>query len=198
MKEINAKITLDEESLNSIIENIDDVLVDRIKEEISVEIDLDDKIENWVESNLDIDDRIESWVESNLDVEDDISDWMSNHFDIDDYLCNVNLGDYIVKDDDYTAIAEDLLHDYSPTSTCTTSAAFTEAIFDAVRYLLLTNSDFTENIIKAIDRFNKKQSEAIEEQMRKEHYAQFEAELLAYSQSVNEAKIINYNPFGSL
>jgi len=169
MKEINAKITLDEESLNSIIENIDDALVDRIKEELSVEIDLDDRIENWFDTNI--------------DVSNEISDWMSSNFDIDDHLCDVNLNDYIVKDDDYTSIAEDLLSQYSPTSTCRTSNAFTDAIFDAVRYLLLTNSDFTENIIKAIDRFNKKKEEQAIEKAVEEAKQSIIAD---YQKSVNE------------
>jgi hypothetical protein len=183
MKEINAKITLDEESLYSIIENIDDALVDRIKEELSVESDFDHKIGAWADDNLD--DKIERWIETNLDIEDDISDWIDSNFDLDSYLQNgdINLNDYIDKDDDYTSIAEDLLNQYSPTSTCTTSAAFTEAIFDAVRYLLLTNSDFTENIIKAIDRFNKKKEEQAIEKAVEEAKQSIIAD---YQKSVNE------------
>lgn len=178
MKEINAKITLDEESLNSIIENIDDALVDRIKEELSVEIDLDDRIENWFDTNI--------------DVSSEISNWMDQFFDIDDHLSNVNLNDYIDKDDDddHTSIAEYLLNQYAPTSTCPTSNAFTNAVFDAVRYLLLTNSDFTENIIKGIDRFNKKKEEqAIEkavEEARKNIIADYQKSVDEYFASIKK------------
>lgn len=182
MKEINAKITLDEESLNSIIENIDDALVDRIKEELSVEIDLDDRIENWFDTNI--------------DVSSEISDWMSSNFDIDDHLSDVNLNDYIDKDDDYTSIAEDLLRQYAPTSTCSTSNAFTNAVFDAVRYLLLTDSDFTENIIKGIDRFNKKKEEqAIEkavEEARKNIIADYQKSVNEYFASIKKDNELHF------
>jgi hypothetical protein len=181
MKEINAKITLDEESLNSIIESIDDALVDRIKEELSVESDFDHNIGAWADDNLD--DKIESWVDTNLDIDGDISEWMSSNFNIDDYLSDVNLNEYLDHDDDHTYIAETLLNQYSPTSTCTTSTAFTNAIFDAVRYLLLTNSDFTENIIKAIDRFNKKKEEQAIEKAVEEAKQSIIAD---YQKSVNE------------
>jgi hypothetical protein len=159
MKEINAKITLDEESLNSIIENIDDVLVDRIKEELSVETDYDDQISDWADRNLD--DKIEEWFNDNIDIDDKINDYMQD-FNIRDYQDDLDLDSYI----DGESIARNLLGQYSPTNNCSTSQAFTEAVLDALRYLLLQD-DNVAYVVRAIERYNRHQiKKEFEEQIK--------------------------------
>lgn len=171
MKEINAKITLDEESLNNIIESIDDVLVDRIKEELSVESDFEQNIDAWVDDNLD--DKIDTWADSNLD--DKIDQWFGDNIDIDEkidnYMQDFNINDYLDNLDldgfiDSDSIAYTLLNQYSPTSNCSTSEAFTEAVLDALRYLLLQD-DNVAYVVRAIERYNRHQiKKELEEQIK--------------------------------
>jgi hypothetical protein len=159
MKEINAKITLDEESLNSIIDSIDDALVDRIKEELSVETDFDEQIGDWADRNLD--DKIDEWFNDNIDIDDKINDYMQD-FNIRDYQDDLDIDNAIDGD----SIARNLLNQYSPTSNCSTSAAFTDAVFDALRYLLLQDENVVY-VVRAIERYNRHQiKKELEEQIK--------------------------------
>lgn len=128
-----------------------------------------DKIVDVVIEKVDIEDQIETWVDNNMNVDDLISDWMGSNFDLADYMDQIDIHDYINDSEiDGEEIARNLLESYNPTNACTTGEAFTEAVFKAIRYLLLED-DSVAYIVKAIERYNRHQiKNEIREQLKNE------------------------------
>lgn len=141
--------------------------------EINVTMSIDENaiesLTNQVALNIDIDDQIETWVDNNLDVDDLISDWMSENFELGAYLSDVDLNEYIdVEDLDVESAARDLLNSYSPTNSCRTGDAFTEAVLKAMRYIILDDENVSY-IVRAIERFNRHQMKKdVREELRNE------------------------------
>lgn len=153
--------------------------------------DLSDKIYDHLEDRLK--DEVKDTILEEIDVDDHISNWMSYNFDLEDYIRDINLNDYIDKEidtGDVEVAAKDLLQGYSPTNTCSTGEAFTEAVSKAIRYLLLKD-EFAEYLTKSIDRYNRhKLKYQIQEELKEKHYNEFKADL----EKLKENERINSYP----
>lgn len=180
--------------------------------EINAKIIIQDDIADLLNiSDVEMDGQIESWIERNLNLDDEISDWMGQYFDIDDYLGNVNWGDYIDLDDDHESAARRLLRSYNPLNDCETARAFTEAVGLAVRSFL-HDDDNVEYIIKATDRYNRRQAKKdleqeikdnlsdqirkeIEDELRAKHFEEFSKQIAQiYPSYVKDDNESNQSP----
>lgn len=174
-------------------------------ENINVTLGIDDesvqKLSALLEENLkdSLAESIKNDIEHEIDVDDNISNWMDYNFDIEDHLRNVNLNDYIdadslqIPEPDIENEARTLLESYSPLNNCGTGEAFTGAIEEAVRYLLLKNSDFVDHIANALEKRIEKQKKAemkasIMEEVKPLMFDEFKAELERYAAHVEYEK----------
>jgi hypothetical protein len=179
MENINVTMGIDEEALGKLAEKI----VGSI--DIQDHIDLSDVVDNRIEA-YDFDGIIDQWIDYNLDLDSKISNALP------DALSDINFKDYIDSDDfeiDAESEARSLLENYSPIASCSTGQAFTSAIEDAVRYLLLKDEDFVEHIAKALSRLEKKQMmeeirESVKEELKPLMFDSFKAELERYAAHV--------------
>jgi len=173
------------------MENIDVTLgineeaLEKFAQKVIESIDIQDHLDNRIEA-YDFDGIIEQWVDYNFDINDKVSDALP------DALSDINFKDYIDSDDidfDAESEARSLLENYSPIASCSTGQAFTSAIEDAVRYLLLKDEDFVEHIAKALSRLEKKQMmeeirESVKEELKPLMFDSFKAELERYAAHV--------------
>jgi len=176
MENINETMGIDEEALEKLAEKI----VGSI--DIQDHMNMTEVVDNRIEA-YDFDGIIEQWIDYNLDIDDKVSNALP------DALSDINFKDYIDSDDidfDAESEARSLLENYSPLASCSTGQAFTSAIEDAVRYLLLKDEDFVEHIAKALSRLEKKQMmeeirESVKEELKPLMFDSFKAELERYA-----------------
>lgn len=134
--------------------------------EINAKIIVDQANLYEIVQNIDLESEIESWFNENFDMDHSIESWMNYNFDIDAYIRDIDFSQYLETDNDPESVARDLLNQYSPLGTCPTGVAFTNAVGKAIRFLLLDN-DYVDNIVKAINRYNKKEMmQAIENEIK--------------------------------
>ena len=178
---------ISEASLETLTEAILEDLQDKVQSAIeSIDIqdhlDMNQVVDNRIEA-YDFDGIIEQWIDYNIDIDDKVSNALP------DALSDINFKDYIDSDDfeiDAESEARSLLENYSPIASCSTGKAFTSAIEDAVRYLLLKDEDFVEHIAKALSRLEKKQMmeeirESVKEELKPLMFDSFKAELERYA-----------------
>ena len=184
MENINVTLGIDEISFAAIAEKVTEIMdITEKVDEIISEIDLDGKINDRI-GDYDFDSIIDNWVDYNLDISDKVTDVLSD----------TDLSQYIDSDNiDVESQAQNLLNGYSPLNSCATGEAFTNAIEEAVRYLLLKNTDFVEHIVKAIDKFNTKQKmievkELLIEEVKPMLLEQFKRDLEQYSNDIKLAE----------
>jgi hypothetical protein len=183
MENINVTMGIDEEALEKLAEKI----VGSI--DIQDHMNMTEVVDNRIEA-YDFDGIIEQWVDYNLDINDKVSDALP------DALCDINFKDYITSDDidiDVESEARSLLENYSPINQCGTGMAFTSAIEDAVRYLLLKDDDFVLHIAKALEKLEKKKMvdevrESVIEEIKPLMFDKFKAELERYAAHVEYEK----------
>jgi hypothetical protein len=183
MENINVTMGIDEEALEKLAEKI----VGSI--DIQDHMNMTEVVDNRIEA-YDFDGIIEQWIDYNLDIDDKVSNALP------DALSDINFKDYIDSDDidfDAESEARSLLENYSPIASCSTGQAFTSAIEDAVRYLLLKDEDFVEHIAKALSRLEKKQMmeeirESVKEELKPLMFDSFKAELERYAAHVEYEK----------
>lgn len=191
---ITVDITLNEDSVEQLSKvinvSLSDKLVDTLKDDINESLDFESKITDWADDYLE--ERVESVIEN--------SNWFVSAIrdEVEEKIENMDMNEYVDIDDiDYENVARDLLENYSPTIDCSTSNAFTNAVRDAVRYMLLKDSDFVWDIQKSLDK--RKQKEIADEvrgeiinnamdQMRINLRNEFISELQEYSTAVENAK----------
>lgn len=170
MDSVNLNVTVDftNDVVSELSDKIYDHLEDRLKDEVTTSVldDIDDKIDNWISYN----------------------------FDIEEHLRGINVNDFVdieVDSGEIESAARHLLYDYSPTNSCETGQAFTDAVAKAVRYLLL-DQDFAEYFIKAIDRYNRSKIKSeIQEELKQKHFNEFKQELEQYSKSISNVVVSN-------
>lgn len=197
---ITVDITLNEDSveeLSKIVSSeLSDNLIDTLKDDLEENLNIENKINDWADEYLD--DRVESVIEN--------SNWFSEAIR-DEVVCKIedmDLKDYIDIDidTDYDTVALNLLEQYSPLTNCATASAFTKAVKDAIRFMLLKDMDLVSDIKKALDR--QKMKEITDEirgsiikdtmtEMRDALRKEFIAELQEYSTAVENAKAILSN-----
>lgn len=158
--------------------NLEESFFDELVEKMETNIDnlVDEKVNEKVDDSLD--DKVTYYMENELNISDHISDWMSSNFDIAEELTHIDLTDEI--DINYDDVAQTLLEQYNPINACTTSRLFTEAIAQAIRYLLLRDNEIVESIEKALDKHKKKIDEDF---LRATFRQQFIEELNEYSKA---------------
>lgn len=190
MNNFEIKMQIDSRDLESLISEITENVNDSVKDNIIDEIKADLK--------ADLATELKDEIEDSFDFNEKIDKWMGWNFDISDYLENVNFRDYLdLEDFDVEEKAKDLLRSYSPTNPCVTGKAFTEAVADAVRYLLLDN-EYVDYLARALDRNQKaKMKNEIEENLRQKHFNEFKAELEKLS-SVPEQNIAVNNIYNNI
>lgn len=174
-------------------------------EKLNVEIEINDNhIESLTEAvieNIDIENKIESAIDD-YDFDNKIYDWFKYNNDIESQIENVldnkDLTHYINVDDlDFEPVARDLLGQYSPSNSCETSKAFTYAVQQAVRYLLLKNNDFVLNISNALAELERtnamlKAKATLMEQVKNEVYEEFKSDLERYAKETQEKQLSAY------
>lgn len=192
---ITVDITLGEssvEDLSQIVsDSLSDKLIDTLKADLEENFNIEDQINDWANEHLD--DRVESVIEN--------SNWFvaAIRDEVVDKIEDMDLNDYLDIDNDYDGIARKLLEDYSPLTNCQTAEAFTNAVRDAIRFMLLKDLDFVSDIQKALDRQKRKEiTEEIRGTIIKETMAEmrdalrkeFIVELQEYSTAVENAKML--------
>ena len=174
---------------------IDEQALEKLAEKIVGSIDIQDHmnmtevVDNRIEA-YDFDGIIEQWIDYNLDIDDKVSNSLP------DALSDINFKDYIDADDfeiDAESEARSLLENYSPIASCSTGQAFTNAIEDAVRYLLLKDNDFVIHIARALEKLEKKKlmeevRESVKEELKPLMFDSFKAELERYAAHVEYEK----------
>ena len=139
MEKLEVTMDISQASLETLAGAILEDLHDKVQ--IAVDnCDFDDKIESSID-DYDFDDKIQSWIDYNLDVESDIKD----------VIQRMDLSEYINEDDlDIENSVRNLLQSFSPINACSTGLAAMEVIQSTIRYLLLKDEDFVNDISKAI------------------------------------------------
>jgi hypothetical protein len=183
MENIDVTLGINEEALEKLAQKVIESI------DIQDHLDMSQVVDNRIEA-YDFDGIIEQWVDYNFDINDKVSDALP------DALSDINFKDYIDTDDfeiDAESEARSLLENYSPISSCSTGEAFTNAIEDAVRYLLLKDNDFVIHIAKALEKLEKKKlmeevRESIKEELKPLMFDSFKAELERYAAHVEYEK----------
>jgi len=183
MENINVTMGIDDEAIEKLAQKV----VGSI--DIQDHIDMSEIIDNRIET-YDFDGIIDQWIDYNLDFDSKISNALP------DALSDINFKDYIDTDDfeiDAESEARSLLENYSPLASCSTGQAFTGAIEDAIRYLLLKDNDFVAHIAKALEKLEKKKMaeeirESVIEELKPLMFDTFKADLERYAAHVEYEK----------
>jgi len=139
MEKLEVTMDISQASLETLAGAILEDLQDKVQVAVD-NCDFDDKIESGIDG-YDFDDKIQSWIDYNLDVESDIKD----------VIRHMDLSEYINEDDlDIENSVRNLLQSFSPINACSTGLAAMEVIQSTIRYLLLKDEDFVNDISKAI------------------------------------------------
>ena len=169
MENINVTLGLSEDAIEKLVEQVTD------------NMDLGDEVRAIIDdydfSDLDLSDNVDSYLTYNVDFKSYVTDELEN-IDISQYIDADNI--------DVEGAARNLLDSYSPINGCGTGQAFTEAIEKAVRYLLLKNEDFVDNIANALEKRIEKQKKdemkaSIIEEMKPLLFDEFKADLERYA-----------------
>jgi hypothetical protein len=183
MENINVTMGIDDEAIEKLAQKV----VGSI--DIQDHIDMSEIIDNRIET-YDFDGIIDQWIDYNLDFDSKVSNALP------DALSDINFKDYIDTDDfeiDAESEARSLLENYSPLASCSTGQAFTDAIEDAIRYLLLKDNDFVAHIAKALEKLEKKKMaeeirESVIEELKPLMFDTFKADLERYAAHVEYEK----------
>ena len=174
MENINVTLGLSEDAIEKLVEQVTD------------NMDLGDEVRAIIDdydfSDLDLSDNVDSYLNYNVDFKTYVTDELEN----------IDIAQYIDADNiDVEGAARNLLDSYSPINGCGTGQAFTEAIEKAVRYLLLKNEDFVDNIANALEKRIEKQKKdemkaSIMEEVKPLLFDEFKAELERYAAHANQ------------
>lgn len=185
MDKLEVTMDISEASLETLAEAILENLDDKVSG-IVESIDFDDKIESAI-SDYDFDDKIQSWIDYNLDVESDIKD-VIRHMDLSEYLDT--------DDIDIENSVRNLMQGFSPINACSTGLAAMEVIQSTIRYLLLKDEDFVNDISKAIKKAElsnviaEENAKAVRE-AKDSIIEEFKRELNEYASQVRTTEISN-------
>lgn len=177
MDKLEVTMDISEASLETLTQAILEDLDDKVQ--IAVDnCDFDEKIESSIDS-YDFDDKIQTWVDYNLDITSEVRDVvrdmdMSEEFDIEEEVRN-------------------LMNSFSPINACSTGKAAMEVIQSTIRYLMLKDEDFVDDIQSALD---KRKARKLVEEAKNEIIEeakpllreQFQMELTQYNDALNAEK----------
>ena len=171
------------------LETLAGAILEDLQDKVQVAVDncdFDDKIESSID-DYDFDDKIQTWIDYNLDVESDIKD-VIQRMDLNEYLDTDNL--------DIESSVRDLMNNFSPINACSTGLAAMEVIQSTIRYLLLKDEDFVNDISKAIKKaeLSKVIAEENEKAVREAKHSiieDFKRELNEYASQIKTTEISN-------
>lgn len=136
MDKLEVTMDISEASLETLAGAILEDLQDKVQIAID-NCDLNDKIESSID-DYDFDDKIQTWVDYNLDITSEVRDVvrdmdMSEEFDVEEEV-------------------RGLMLNFSPVNACSTGLAAMEVIKSTIRYLMLKDEDFVDDIQNALDK----------------------------------------------
>lgn len=142
---------------------MDEIDYDKIAESVLDDISYSDIAREVADDYLDIDDIVEK-VNRNIDYA-DLASEVSDYIDLDD------ISERVRSDIDLEDTAYDLLNSYTPANACSLGKKFTEAIADAIGYLIETDDD----VIARIRNYDPTVSNMTDEQVQEEVSSNVEA-----------------------
>lgn len=177
MDKLEVTMDISEASLEILTAAIMEDIQEKVQDAVNY-CDFDEKIESGIDG-YDFDDKIQTWVDYNLDIAGEVKDQirdmdMSEEFDIESEV-------------------RDLMNSFSPVNACSTGKAAIEVIESTIRYLLLKDEDFVDDIQNALDKRKARKlvedakNEIIEE-AKPLLREQFQMELTQYSDALNAEK----------
>jgi len=188
MEKLEVTMDISEASLETLAAAIMEDFQEKVQSAVD-DCDLDDKIESAIES-YDLDDKIQSWMDYNLDVESDIKE-VIRHMDLADYIDTDSI--------DIENSLRNLMDSFSPINACSTSKSAMDIIQSTIRYLLLKDEDFVNDISKAIKKheliqiLDEEKARAID--AAKPYIIEdFKRELKEYSDEIAKQKVLENNP----
>jgi hypothetical protein len=188
MEKLEVTMDISEASLETLAAAIMEDFQEKVQSAVD-DCDLDDKIESAIES-YDLDDKIQSWMDYNLDVESDIKE-VIRHMDLADYIDTDSI--------DIENSLRNLMDSFSPINACSTSKSAMDIIQSTIRYLLLKDEDFVNDISKAIKKheliqiLDEEKTRAID--AAKPYIIEdFKRELKEYSDEIAKQKVLENNP----
>jgi|688.fasta_scaffold09767_32 hypothetical protein len=188
MEKLEVTMDISEASLETLAAAIMEDFQEKVQSAVD-DCDLDDKIESAIES-YDLDDKIQSWMDYNLDVESDIKE-VIRHMDLADYIDTDSI--------DIENSVRNLMESFSPINACSTGKAAMDIIQSTIRYLLLKDEDFVNDISKAIKKheliqiLDEEKNRAID--AAKPYIIEdFKRELKEYSDEIARQKTLENNP----
>ena len=188
MDKLEVTVDISDASLETLTAAIMEDIQEKVQNAVDY-CDFDDKIESGI-NDYDFDDKIQTWFDYNFDVESDIKD----------VIQRMDLNEYLDTDDlDIESSVRDLMQGFSPINACSTGLAAMEVIQSTIRYLLLKDEDFVNDISKAIKKaeLSKVIAEENEKAVREaKHFIieDFKRELNEYSMEIAKQRILESNP----
>jgi hypothetical protein len=185
MDKLEVTMDISDASLETLTAAIMEDIQEKVQDAVNY-CDFDDKIESGIDA-YDFDDKIQSWVDYNLDVESDIKD-VIRHMDLSEYLDT--------DDIDIENSVRNLMQGFSPINACSTGLAAMEVIQSTIRYLLLKDEDFVNDISKAIKKAElsnviaEENAKAVRE-AKDSIIEEFKRELNEYASQVRTTEISN-------
>ena len=177
MDKLEVTMDISEASLEILTAAIMEDIQEKVQNAVDY-CDFDEKIESGIDS-YDFDDKIQTWVDYNLDIAGEVKDQirdmdMSEEFDIEEEV-------------------RGLMNSFSPINACSTGKAAMEVIQSTIRYLMLKDEDFVDDIQNALDKSKARKlveeakNEIIEE-AKPLLREQFQMELTQYNDALNAEK----------
>ena len=185
MDKIEVTMDISEAGLETLAEAILEDITDKVESVID-NYDFDDKLESAID-DYDLDDKIRTYFDYHIDIESEVKS----------ALHDIDLRDYI-DNPDVESDVRDLMDGFSPINACSTGQAAMNVIQSTIRYLLLKDEDFVDDIQNALDKRKAKKlaeeakNEIIEE-MTPILREKFHAELSEYFTALDAEKEKNSN-----
>ena len=177
MDKLEVTMDISEASLEILTAAIMEDIQEKVQNAVDY-CDFDEKIESGIDG-YDFDDKIQTWVDYNLDIAGEVKDQirdmdMSEEFDIEEEV-------------------RGLMNSFSPINACSTGKAAMEVIQSTIRYLMLKDEDFVDDIQNALD---KRKARKLVEEAKNEIIEeakpllreQFQMELTQYNDALNAEK----------
>ena len=177
MDKLEVTMDISEASLEILTAAIMEDIQQKVQDAVDY-CDFDEKIESGIDG-YDFDDKIQTWFDYNLDITSDVKDIVQN----------MDLS----EDFDIESEVRDLMNGFSPINACSTGKAAMEVIQSTIRYLMLKDDDFVDDIQNALD---KRKARKLVEEAKNEIIEeakpllreQFQMELTQYNDALNAEK----------
>lgn len=177
MDKLEVTMDISEASLEILTAAIMEDIQEKVQDAVNY-CDFDEKIESGIDG-YDFDDKIQTWVDYNLDIAGEVKD----------QIRDMDMSEEV----DIESEVRELMNSFSPVNACSTGKAAMEVIESTIRYLLLKDEDFVDDIQNALDKRKARKlvedakNEIIEE-AKPLLREQFQMELTQYNDALNAEK----------